>query len=103
MLKLPLNTPVKFVTTPEVGVPNNGVTKVGEVANTAFPVPISSLITPANSAEVVAANCERGSVVRASPPPAASSKAGAISTPAEVNTCPSVPSASSVTSPAVLE
>ena len=36
--------------------PNVGVTKVGEVANTNAPVPDSFEITPANSAEVVAAN-----------------------------------------------
>jgi hypothetical protein len=35
--------PVKFVATPEVGVPSNGVTKVGEVAKTAEPVPVSSV------------------------------------------------------------
>jgi hypothetical protein len=35
--------PVKFVATPDVGVPNKGVTKVGEVANTLAPVPVSSV------------------------------------------------------------
>ena len=38
--------------------PKTGVTKVGEVANTKAPEPVSSLITPANCADVVAANCE---------------------------------------------
>jgi hypothetical protein len=35
--------PVKLVATPDVGVPNTGVTKVGEVAKTAEPVPVSSV------------------------------------------------------------
>jgi hypothetical protein len=35
--------------------PNVGVTKVGLVPNTNAPEPVSSLITPASSAEVVAA------------------------------------------------
>ena len=34
--------PVKLVATPEVGVPKRGVTKVGEVAKTAAPLPVSS-------------------------------------------------------------
>jgi hypothetical protein len=45
--------PVKLVTTPADGVPIFGVTNVGDVANTKKPVPVSSLMTPANSAEVV--------------------------------------------------
>ena len=32
--------PVRLVATPEVGVPNNGVTSVGEVDNTTSPVPV---------------------------------------------------------------
>ena len=51
-----IGRPVQFVRVPEVGVPNNGVVRVGEVANTKSPVPVSSEITPANSAEEVAAN-----------------------------------------------
>ncbi len=39
-----------------VAVPNIGVTNVGDVANTASPDPVSSEITPANCAEVVAPN-----------------------------------------------
>jgi hypothetical protein len=35
--------------------PSTGVTSVGEVANTRAPLPVSSEITPASSAEVVAA------------------------------------------------
>ena len=34
--------PVRFVTTPDAGVPNAGVTKVGLLANTKAPVPVSS-------------------------------------------------------------
>jgi hypothetical protein len=47
--------PVAFVSTPDAGVPSTGVTKVGDVANTKEPVPVSSDITPRNSADVVAA------------------------------------------------
>ena len=50
-----IGRPVQLVNVPEVGVPNNGVVRVGEVANTKSPVPVSSDITPANSAEEVAA------------------------------------------------
>ena len=35
--------------------PRVGVTSVGEVANTSEPLPVSSLITPSSSADVVAA------------------------------------------------
>jgi hypothetical protein len=35
--------PVRFVATPDVGVPNKGVTNVGEVAKTLAPVPVSSV------------------------------------------------------------
>jgi len=41
------------------------VTIVGLVAKTSDPVPVSSEITPSNSAEVVAANCESLPVVTA--------------------------------------
>ena len=54
---------VKFAAVPDMlvptsaeGVPNAGVTKVGLVANTNKPLPVSSDITPANSEELVAAN-----------------------------------------------
>jgi hypothetical protein len=43
--------------------PNVGVTKVGEVAKTKAPEPVSLLITPANSDEVVAAKTLSLSVV----------------------------------------
>jgi len=51
-----IGKPVTLVITPEAGVPSAGVTNVGEVANTNDPDPVSSEITPANSADVVAAN-----------------------------------------------
>ena len=37
--------PVKLVATPEVGVPSNGVTKVGDVDRTTEPVPVE-VVTP---------------------------------------------------------
>ena len=51
-----IGSPVQFVKVPEVGVPNNGVVRDGDVANTKSPLPVSSDITPANSEEDVAAN-----------------------------------------------
>ena len=51
-----IGRPVQLVNVPDVGVPNNGVVRVGEVANTKSPLPVSSDITPANSADEVAAN-----------------------------------------------
>jgi hypothetical protein len=48
--------PVRFVATPDAGVPRAGVTSVGEVLNTTDPVPVSSDITPKSCNEVVAAN-----------------------------------------------
>jgi len=44
--------PVKLVATPDVGVPNTGVTKVGEVAKTAEPVPVSSVKAERRLAEL---------------------------------------------------
>lgn len=38
-----MGNPVQFVNTPEVGVPNNGVTRVGDVAKTLTPVPVLSV------------------------------------------------------------
>ncbi len=43
--------PVRFVTTPLAGVPNAGVTKVGLVANTRAPVPVSFVTAAARFAE----------------------------------------------------
>ena len=58
-----IGRPVQLVRVPEDGVPNAGVTRVGEVANTNAPLPVSSEITPASSKEVVAANTLNLSVV----------------------------------------
>jgi hypothetical protein len=44
--------PVKLVATPDVGVPRIGVTKVGEVAKTAEPVPVSSVKAERRLAEL---------------------------------------------------
>src|SRR3990167_10591418 len=49
--------------------PSVGVVNAGDVPNTNNPLPVSFEITPASCAEVVAANCESGSVVKASPLP----------------------------------
>ncbi len=43
-----IGNPVALVNVAEAGVPKAGVTKVGEVANTKAPVPVSSETTPAN-------------------------------------------------------
>jgi len=43
-----IGSPVQLVRVPDVGVPNNGVVRVGDVANTKSPDPVSSDITPAN-------------------------------------------------------
>jgi hypothetical protein len=43
-----IGRPVAFVKTPDAGVPRAGVTKVGEVANTAEPLPVSSVKAPAS-------------------------------------------------------
>ena len=51
-----IGRPVQLVRVPEDGVPKAGVTRVGEVANTKAPLPVSSDITPSNSEDVVAAN-----------------------------------------------
>lgn len=48
----PEAVPVMFVPTSADGVPSAGVTKVGLVANTAAPVPVSSVNAPASWAEV---------------------------------------------------
>jgi len=44
--------PVRFVTTPLLGVPRAGVTSVGDVAKTSAPVPVSSVSAVASCAEV---------------------------------------------------
>ena len=50
---------MQFVRVPDAGVPSAGVTNVGLVAKTNAPLPVSSDITPANCAELVAAITER--------------------------------------------
>jgi hypothetical protein len=52
-----------------VAAPKAGVTKVGEVAKTRAPEPVSSDITPASSAEVVAANTDSLLAVYVTVPP----------------------------------
>jgi hypothetical protein len=47
-----IGSPVAFVKVALVGVPRMGVTKVGEVANTADPVPVSSVKAPKRFAEL---------------------------------------------------
>jgi hypothetical protein len=62
-VRTPVPAPVRFAVAypvvlarlPEDGVPSAGVTRVGLVLNTRFPVPVSSEITPASCADVVAA------------------------------------------------
>jgi hypothetical protein len=50
-----------------VDTPSTGVINVGLLLKTRSPVPVSSLITPANCAEVVEANWLSGLAVRANP------------------------------------
>jgi hypothetical protein len=45
-----MGSPVQLVRVPEVGVPKSGVTKVGLVANTAAPLPVSSVSAAARLA-----------------------------------------------------
>lgn len=47
-----IGRPVQLVNVPEVGVPSNGVTRVGDVANTQEPVPVSSVIAAIMFADV---------------------------------------------------
>jgi hypothetical protein len=61
-----IGSPVQLVRVPEDGVPKAGVTRVGEVANTNAPLPVSSDMTPANSEEEVAACTLNLSVVTTS-------------------------------------
>lgn len=78
-----------------VATPRTGVTRVGLVANTRAPDPVSSLITPASCAEVVEANCARVPDVRASPPPAGLDHfVHVASAESAVRTCPLAPTAS---------
>ena len=46
-----IGRPVQLVKVPDVGVPNNGVVRVGEVANTKSPLPVSSVTAAAKLAD----------------------------------------------------
>lgn len=46
-----IGNPVQFVNVPDVGVPNNGVINVGDVAKTRFPVPVEVVIADNKFAE----------------------------------------------------
>ena len=59
--------PVALVRVAADGVPRLGVVNTALVENTKLPVPVSSEITPANSAEVVEANCAKELAVVANP------------------------------------
>ena len=63
---------------PLVTVPKIGVVSVGLVAKHNNPDPVSFEITPASSAEVVAANCANVPDVTASPPPRVVSASGRV-------------------------
>ena len=85
----------QFVSVPDEGVPIAGVTRVGELANTRDPLPVSSLITHFNSSEVVAANCASVHEVSASHPPAGLDHFNPVaSAESAVRTCQLVPTAS---------
>lgn len=64
------------------------------MANTKAPLPVSSLITPFSSSEVVDANCASVPDVRASPPPAGVDHFNPVaSAESAVRTCQLVPTA----------
>jgi hypothetical protein len=64
------------------------------LANTKAPLPVSSLITPFSSSEVVDANCASVPDVRASPPPAGVDHFNPVaSAESAVRTCQLVPTA----------
>lgn len=50
-----IGNPEQLESVPALGVPKLGVTKAGEVAKTKAPDPVSSLMTPLSSKDVVAA------------------------------------------------
>ena len=78
-----------------VAAPSTGVTRVGLVANTRDPDPVSSLITPFSSSDVVAANCASVHDVSASHPPAGLDHFNPVtSAESAVRTCQLVPTAS---------
>ncbi len=94
---LPLSVPLVIVAPfilVAVATPSTGVTRVGLVANTRDPLPVSSLITHFNSSEVVEANCASVPEVRASPPPAGFAHFRPVtSAESAVRTCQLVPTA----------
>ena len=93
-LRVPLVIVAPFILV-AVATPRDGVTKVGEVANTRDPEPVSSLITVASCAEVVDANCASVPEVRASHQPAGLVHFRPVaSAESAVRTCPLVPTAS---------
>ena len=67
-----------------VATPIFGVVSVGDVSNTNFPEPVSSEITPASSADVVAANTDNLFAVYATVPPAPNATDD-VSVPVNVN------------------
>src|SRR4051794_34270370 len=76
-----------------------GVARVGVVPKTRAPEPVSSEITPASCDEVVAANCDSGLVVRASPAPTVAHDGAAV-VPLLFSTCPDDPFTSIAVVPA---
>lgn len=78
--------PVQLVNVPEVGVPNKGVVKVGDVAKTSAPVPVSSVIAVRRLADVGDANHAATPV----PNPVIDPTAGVMVTLEAAVSCPSV-------------
>lgn len=92
-LSVPLIIDAPFILVAEA-TPRDGVTRVGEVANTRDPDQVSSLITHFNSSEVVAANCASVHEVSASHPPAGLDHFRPVtSAESAVRTCQLVPTA----------
>lgn len=92
-MRVPLVIVAPFILVAEA-TPRDGVTRVGEVANTRDPEPVSSLITHFNSSEVVAANCASVHDVSASHPPAGLDHFNPVtSAESAVRTCQLVPTA----------
>ena len=93
-MRVPLVIVAPFILVAEA-TPRDGVTRVGEVANTKDPEPVSSLITHFNCSEVVAANCASVHDVSASHPPAGLDHFSPVaSAESAVRTCQLVPTAS---------
>ena len=92
-LRVPLVIVAPFILV-AVATPRDGVTRVGLVANTRDPDPVSSLITHFNCSEVVAANCASVHDVSASHPPAGLDHFSPVaSAESAVRTCQLVPTA----------